>query len=143
MSRYDKYGPITGGSRGRLNAAWTATSGPSGTTDLFRVTGVALNGSGRVVKATTALGCIGVFIAHGAKAAGEVIDIMRNGEIVELAALDLQANTAPVVGTIYYVDLTNGLLTATAPGAGVNAAKVGYTTDDATRLVVNFEHVQG
>lgn len=142
MSRYDKYNPISGGFRAPLNAAWTATSGPSSVTDLFRVMGVSLNASGKLIKAASALAACGIVIAHGAKAANEVVDVMTSGEVVELDALDIQAGTAPTAGTPYYLDLTAGRLTATAPGAGVNALRVGFTVE-ATRLVVRTGLVQG
>lgn len=142
MSRYDKYDPKSGGFRAPANAAWNATSGPAGVTDLFRVTGVQLNGSGRLVRATSALACVGIVIAYKVFAAGEIMDVMTNGEVVELAAADLQAATAPVAGTKYYLDTTAGRLTATAPAAGTNAFYVG-TTVEAGRLVVRCGMVQG
>lgn len=142
MSRYDKYEPKVGGFRAAVNAAWTTTSGPSSATDLFRVTGVQLNASGRLIRATSALACVGIVIAHGAKAAGDVVDVMTFGEVVELDALDLQAATAPVAGTKYYLDTTAGRLTATAPAAGTNAFYIG-TTVEATRLVVRCGLMQG
>jgi Uncharacterized conserved protein (DUF2190) len=142
MSRYDKYNPYVGGFRAGLNAAWTTTSGPAGVTDLYRVIGVSLNANGRLVKAASALAACGIVIAHGMKAAGEIVDVMTSGEVVELDALDIQAGTAPTAGTPYYLDLTAGRLTATAPAAGTNALRVGYTVE-ATRLVVRTQLVQG
>lgn len=143
MSRYDKYDPKAGGFRAPANAAWTATSGPSGVTDLFRVTAVGLNGSGRVIRATTALMCVGIVIAHGVKAAGDILDVMTNGEVIELDALDIQAATAPTAGTKYYADLTAGRLVANAaPTVGTNYYYVG-TTVEANRLVVRTGLVQG
>ena len=142
MSRYDKYDPKSGGFRALLNAAWNATSGPSSATDLWRVTGVMFNGSGRLVRATSALACVGIVVIHGAKDAGAAVDVMTNGEVIELDANDLQANTAPVAGTKYYLDTTAGRLTATAPGAGVNGFYVG-TTAEANRLIVRCGLMQG
>lgn len=142
MSRYDKYDPKSGGFRALLNAAWTATSGPSSATDLWRVTGVMFNGSGRLVRATSAIACVGIVVIHGTKNAGDPVDVMTNGEVIELDLNDLQAATAPVAGTKYYLDATAGRLTATAPGAGVNAFYVG-TTAESTRLVVRCGMVQG
>jgi hypothetical protein len=142
VSRYDKYDPKSGGFRAPANVAWTSTSGPAGVTDLFRVTGVMLNGSGRLVRATSAIACVGITIAHGPKAAGDILDVMTDGEVVELDALDLQAATAPVAGTRYYLDVTAGRLTATAPAAGTNAFYVG-TTVEASRLVVRCGLMQG
>lgn len=142
MSRYDKYDPKSGGFRAPANAAWTTTSGPSSATDLWRVTCVALNGSGRIIRATTAISVVGIVIAHGAKAAGDILDVMTDGEVIELDAADLQAATAPVAGTKYYFDATAGRLTATAPAAGTNAAYIG-TTVEAGRLVVRAGSFQG
>jgi hypothetical protein len=143
ISRYDKYNPKSGGFRAPANAAWTATSGPSSVTDLWRVTAVGLNGSGRVIRATTALMCVGIVIAHGVKAAGDILDVMTDGEVIELDAADLQAATAPVAGTKYYADLTAGRLVANAaPTAGTNYYYVG-TTVEAGRLIVRTGLVQG
>lgn len=140
MSRYDKYGPKVGGFRAKLNAAWNATSGPAGVTDIGRVTCVALNGSGRVIRATTVANMVGVVIVNGPMAAGDVVDVMTSGEIVELAAADLQTGS-PAAGTKYYFDTTAGRLTTTAPGVGVNGTYVG-TTVEADRLVVRVQQIQ-
>lgn len=141
MSRVDKWNPEVGGFRAPLNVALTATSGPSSVTDLNRVICVALNGSGRVIKATTALSVVGVIVAHKVFAAGDIIDVMTSGEIVEMAAADLQTGS-PAAGTKYYFDATASRLTATAPAAGTNAAYIG-TTVEAGRLVVRVGSFQG
>lgn len=142
MARYDKYDPKDGGFRAPLNAAWNATSGPAGVSDLNRVIAVGLNGNGRVVKATTAAAAVGVVVVSAAKNAGEIVDIMTDGEIVELDANDIQGATAPTAGTKYYLDATASRLAATAPGAGINGFYVG-TTVEAGRLVVRVAPVQG
>ena len=141
MSRYDKYDPKDGGFRAPLNAAWNATSGPAGVSDLDRVICVALNGSGRLIKAASAAVAVGVVVISGAKAAGDVVDVMTDGEIVELGANDLQTGS-PAAGTKYYMDATASRLAATAPGAGVNGFYVGHTVE-AGRLVVRTGTVQG
>lgn len=135
MSRIDKYGPRTGGFRAPLNAAWNATSGPSSVTDLNRVIVVALNGSGRLIKAASGVTAVGVVCLSTAKAAGEMVDVMTAGEIVELDAADIQGATTPTAGTKYYFDATASRLSATAP----LTAAIGYyvgTTVEAGRLVV-------
>jgi hypothetical protein len=141
VSRIDKHGPITGGFRAPLNAAWNATSGPSGVSDLNRIIVVALNGSGRLIKATTAAAAVGVVCLSSPKEAGQPVDVMTAGEIVELDANDLQTGS-PAAGTKYYLDTTASRLTATAPAAGTNAAYIG-TTIEATRLVVRVGSFQG
>lgn len=143
VSRYDKYGPKTGGFRAPLNAAWNATSGPGGVSDLNRVIVVALNGSGRVIKATSAATAVGVVIVTRAMAAGEVVDVMTQGEIMELDANDIQGATAPTAGTKYILDTTASRLAAQGtPAAGTNTFYVG-TTVEATRLVVRCGSFQG
>lgn len=135
MSRLDKTNSAIGSFRAPLNAAWNATSGPSGVTDLNRVIGVALNGSGKLIKATTAVSCVGILCLSSAKAAGDIVDVFTNCEVVELDLNDIQGATTPAAGTKYYLDVTAGRLTATAP----IAANIGFyigTTVEASRLVV-------
>lgn len=142
VARYDKYDPKDGGFRAPLNAAWNATSGPAGVTDLNRVIVVAVNGSGRIIKAASAGAAVGVVVLGSAKAAGDIVDVMTDGEIVELAAADIQGGTAPTAGTKYYFDATAARLTATAPTpAGTNGFYVGHTVE-AGRLVVRAGAVQ-
>jgi hypothetical protein len=124
-----------GGFRAPLNAAWNATSGPSGVTDLNRVIVVALNGSGRLIKATTAVSAVGVVCLSSAKNAGDVVDVMTYGEIVELDTADIQGAAAPTAGTKYYFDATASRLATTAPAATAIGFYVG-TTVEAGRLVV-------
>ena len=79
MSRIDKYGGITGGVRARLAA----------------------------VQGASALGTYrGVIIPDVTFAAGAAIDIMTNGEIVEVPTF--------TAGQAIYIDVATGLLTATA-----------------------------
>lgn len=141
MSRYDKYDPKSGGFRAPLNAAWNATSGPSSVTDLGRILVVTLNASGKVIKAPSAADCVGVLIVNQAMAAGDIVDVMTDGEIVELAAADLQSGS-PAAGTKYFYDATASRLATTAPGAGANGFYVGRTIE-AARLVVRCGWFQG
>lgn len=140
MSRYDKYNPVSGGFRAALNAAWTATSGPTSATDLNRILVVGLNGSGRVVKATTAITASGILILTGAKAAADVVDVMTHGECVEISGTDMQSGTAPVAGAKLYLDATASRLTATAPAAGAAGFYVGQVVE-VGRLVVRCQYL--
>jgi hypothetical protein len=135
VSRFDKTQSAIGNFRAPLNAAWNATSGPAGVTDLNRVTCVALNGTGKLIRATTAISCVGVIVVTRPKNATEIEDVMTSGEIVELDLNDIQGATAPVAGTKYYFDATAGRLSSTAPGVGAIGFYVG-TTVEAGRLVV-------
>lgn len=143
MSRYDKYGPITGGFRAKLNAAWNATSGPTGVTDLNRIICVELNGSGRIIKATNALTAVGIVIVNRPMVAGDVVDVMTNGEVVEIDGNDVQGGVAPTAGQRYFFDATaSRLALVPGPTAGVNYFLVGRTIE-ATRLVVRCGLLQG
>jgi len=143
MARYDKYEPIAGGFRARLNAALTLTAGSIGPV------AVSLNGTGKVVVGTAGQsGLVGILVKNVAKGpvgpwgtslnggtpnayapvgaqAGDVVDIMTNGEIVDLDPAVF------VAGTRWYAN-ADGTLTDTA-GAGDIA--IGWTVE-AGRLVV-------
>jgi len=143
VSRYDKVDPISGGFRAKLNAAWNATSGPAGVSDLNRVIVVELNGSGRLVKATSAVTAVGVVVLTGPKNAGDVVDVMTAGEIVEIDGNDVQGGVAPTAGQRYFFDATASRLALVgAPTAGTNYFLVGRTVE-ATRLVVRCGLLQG
>lgn len=141
MSRFDKYNPKVGGFRALLNAALTATSGPSGVTDLNRILVVGLNGSGRVIKAASVTAASGIIIATRPMAALEPIDVMTAGEVVELDGNDIQGGTPAVAGAKLYYDATASRLTATAPATTVNGFYVGQVVE-ATRLVVRCQLMQ-
>lgn len=142
MSRYDKVDPIAGGFRAKLAAAWTATSGPSSVTDLNRILVVGLNSSGQIVKAATVAAASGLLIVHAVPAAaGDVMDVMTHGEIVEISGADMQSGTAPTAGQKLYYEATASRLTSTAPGVGVNGFYVGQVVE-VGRLVVRCQAVQ-
>lgn len=140
MSRYDKYNPVSGGFRAALNAAWTATSGPTSATDLNRILVVGLNGSGRVVKATTVALASGILILTGPKAAADVVDVMTHGECVEISGTDMESGTAPTAGQKLWFNATASRLTSTAPAAGVAGFYVGQIVE-VGRLVVRCQNL--
>jgi hypothetical protein len=114
MPRYDKYDPISGGFRAPLNADWADA-------DVGVVFGVGLNSSGRVVKGAGQTGLRAVLVVDAkGKKAGDIVDCMTQGEIVEVAL---------VAGTKYVANTGTGVL-ATATGT-----EIGYTVE-ATRLIV-------
>ena len=86
MSRYDKYEPDGGGFRAPLAAAILAADGG-------RAYGVGLDTSGRVVLGAGNTGIIGVLVAHGAKNAGDIVDVMTDGEIAEFTQTAGAAST--------------------------------------------------
>ena len=129
MARYDKYDPISGGFRAPLNADWAVA-------DYGVPIGVGLNATGRVVKGAGATGVLGVLVVDGRveagvvksqpKKAGDIVDVMTDGEIVDVASLN--------AGTAYVANTTTGAL-ATATGT-----YVGHTVE-ASRLVVRAQRV--
>lgn len=147
MARYDKYDPISGGFRAPLAANLTLTNGE------FGPKGVSLNTSGRVVVGTAgSSGLVGVLVKNGAHApwisttagptgtvnpatpigcmAGDVVDVMTNGEIVDLVATGGNGITGLAAGQPIYTT-SAGDLTNVATGN----TKVGYTVES-NRLIV-------
>ena len=147
MARYDKYDPVVSGFRAPLAANLTLNSvanaggvqGPGG----IGPVGVSLDANGRVVVGgggqTGIIGVLvknmpmgaiagsaqlaGILAAPAGAMAGDIVDVMTNGEIVDITGL--------AAGTEYYADATTGALTTTATGNHY----VGFTVE-ATRLVV-------
>lgn len=122
MSRIDKYEPMGGGFRAPLNAAIAAA-------DVGKVQAVTLNASGRAVVGGGAANADvkGVICPNRAMAAGDIIDVMTDGEIVEFTATD---GTASSAGTSYFAAPATGAVSTTNTGA-----YVGHTVE-VGRLVV-------
>lgn len=129
MARFDKYDPKDGGFRALLANDWQADG------DLETVFGMSLNASGHAVAGTdngnTKLG--GVMILTKVANAGDVVDIMTDGEVVEFGGS---------AGTDYYVDPRDGTVTTaeavdtTGDGAtDTSTIPIGHTVE-ADRLVV-------
>lgn len=116
---YDKYDPINGGFRAKLAANKSATTAPIA---------VGLDSNGAVVYGAGNTGIIGVIVLPVAKVAGDVVDVMTSGEIVNVATL--------TAGTIVTADTTSGALGTTA--ASATKVPVGYMVE-AGRLVVRRE----
>lgn len=144
MARYDKYEPYAGGFRAALAADFgTLTNGA----DLGKIWAVALNTSGRIVKVNatagqTAADCCGLLILTREKYAGNVVDVMTDGEIVDIGASDGIAS--PVAGMRVFANVANdgGLGAVASPVAGTNYTLVGRMIE-ATRLVVRCKSFQG
>lgn len=114
MARYDKYDPYDGGFRAELAEAIVAD-------DKNVAYGVGLDSSGRVVLGAGETGVVGVLIAHSAKVAGDIVDVMTDGEIVEFGG---------AAGTAYFANTTTGAISTTDTGT-----RVGFTAEG-TRLIV-------
>ncbi len=118
MANYDKYDPKAGGFRAALEADWADA-------DLKKVIGVGLNAAGRVVKGAGNTGLVGVLVLTKSLKAGDIVDIMTDGEIV-----DLGGNP----GTVMYAAPSDGAVTATS---AAGKTRVGHTVKG-DRLVVRF-----
>lgn len=114
MARIDKYDPVDGGFRAPLAADYAGSASPIG---------VGLNSSGRVVPGAGQTGVLGVICIPRALKAGNIVDIMTDGELVEFNG---------VAGTTYFAHAGTGAISTTA-----SAYRVGATVE-ATRLVVRM-----
>lgn len=149
MARYDKYDSQVSGFRAPLAANLTLTAQGYGPI------GVGLDANGRVVAGAGNTGLLGLLVKNMPAAAtvgsatiagitvpgamaGDIVDVMNFGEIVDI--------TGFVAGTTYWADVTTGVLGAAqaggaAPaagaGSGAGSKKVGFTVE-ATRLVVKM-----
>lgn len=119
MARIDKSDPNVGSFRAPLAAAYTGATAPIG---------VGLNASGRVVAGAGANGEIhGIVCLPEDHPAGEVIDVLKLGELVDFAG---------VAGTVYTANTTTGVISSAA--ASGTQIVVGHTVE-ATRLVLNVK----
>jgi hypothetical protein len=126
VARIDKYDPISGGHRAPIFAAIAAHDGVIG--GATAPVGVGLDSSGRVVVGVgvAAVGIIGVLCVPSAKVAGDIVDVMTAGEIVDVGG---------VAGTAYTANTTTGAITSAA--ASATQIRVGYTVE-AGRLIVRI-----
>lgn len=140
MSRYDKYDPVSGGFRAPLAANFAYTSGNPdfAHADLGKMRGVSLDASGNVVIGGAITAQLGVLILTEPKAAGAIVDVMTDGEIVEFL---LANGSAAAAGTVYYANGTAGDYSSSAPAAAANGLRIGHTVE-AGRLVVRCQQVQ-
>lgn len=116
MGRYDKYDPKAGGFRAPLADDFAAA-------DRETIFGVGLDANGRVVKGAGNTGVVGVLVLTQAKTAGDIVDVMTNGEITDAGL---------AAGTAHYA--------ANADGAVADSGNVyvGHTVEG-DRLVVRVE----
>jgi hypothetical protein len=77
VARYDKYDPISGGFRAALAADWAIG-------DVAVPRAITLDGNGRVIKVAAADTAKAVLVIDQIKSAGDIVDCMTHGEIVEV-----------------------------------------------------------
>lgn len=124
MPRYDKYEPYAGGFRAPLAAQVLKDNG-------FTVYGVGLDADGHVMLGGGQTGIVGVLVSHGAKNAGDIVDVMTSGEIVEFTADGTPDGAAAEAGTVYGVAAASGAVSDSGD------VPVGFTVEPG-RLVVRF-----
>lgn len=127
MARIDKI-PQGSSFRAKLAVAWPAS-------DAGKVFGVGLNASGKVVKGAGATGVLGVYCSSGARAADEVIDVMKAGaELADFRFLN-DGTTATIAATKYYAVPADGTITATS----TSNTLIGHTVerDGFDRLIID------
>ncbi len=128
--RYDKYDPKDGGFRAALRIDMDAT--PGGVGDADAGVGVSLDANGRVVPcghANDQSGFVGVVCFTRDMKAGDIVDVMTDGEIVEFDG---------VAGTRYAVTVATGAIVAQTIPLVATQVYIGHTVE-AGRLVVRTE----
>ncbi len=116
FGRYDKYDGFVGGFRAPLNAAMSTTSN-----DVGKVQAVGVNASGKVIVGSAAVtGIVGLVCPTKVMAAGDVIDVMVRGEIMDV--VKTAAGGAWTVGDLVYAH-ADGTVDAVAT-AGVVVGRI-------------------
>lgn len=129
--RFDKYDPISGGFRGKLKLAFAVAT----LLDKERLFGVSIEAAtGLIVLGGASTAIRGVVNVREPKAAGDVVDVMTSGEIVDAFFLN-DGVTATVLGTTYYVDNVTGAITATTTSNKQIGVRV-VDTPDKGRIIV-------
>lgn len=126
MPRFDKVEPKGGSFRAPLAIAIAAV-------DVGVVYGVGLDVNGKVVRGAGQTGVVGVICPSNVLAINDPIDVMTDGEIVDVAL---------AAGTKYYINTATGVLETAAPAAGTNKPVAGHTVQ-AWRLIVRVSTFQG
>lgn len=117
MARYDKYEPYANGFRALLKLDFIDPA-------KYKVPfGVGLDADGLVVVGNGNTGIVGILILTEHRDAGDVVDVMTGGEVV---------NFGGVAGTKYFADPTTGVINTTS---AAGKTPVGFTAE-ATRLIV-------
>lgn len=127
MSRYDKYDPKNGGYRAPLAADFDKD-------DLERLLGVGHDADGRVVVGAGQTGITGVLVLTKARKAGEIIDVMTSGDVVEFGPTEGEPGVdfgRP--GTVYYSDANGNI------GAGTDEVQTITATSGASPINVSFD----
>lgn len=133
MARFDKYAPIGGGFRGKLKLAFPVAT----VLDKERIFGVSIEAAtGLVILGGASTAIRGIVNVRESKAAGDVVDVMTSGELVDAFFLN-DGVTATVLGTVYYVDNVTGAITATSTSNKQIGVRV-VDTPDKGRIIIRI-----
>ena len=118
MARIDKFDPVDGGFRAPLAADYTGSP---------NVVAVGINSSGQVVVGVgvAGIGIVGVICLPKDKKAGDAVDVMIDGQIVQFGG---------AAGSIYTANTTSGAVTTAA--ASATQTPIGWTLT-ANHLIVH------
>lgn len=132
MARFDKFPQNgAGGFRAKLKVAFPVAT----VLDKERIFGVSIEAAtGLLLIGGAAAAIVGVVQIRESKAAGDFVDVMDTGEIVDAFFLN-DGVTATVLGTMYYVDNVTGALTATTTSNKAVMRRV-VDTPDKGRMIV-------
>lgn len=130
MARYDKYSSLVSGSRAAVAAAMGSVGDAVDNTKLNRAIGVGLDANGRLVAGAGQSGIVGVLVLTRHVYAGDIVDFMDLGEVVEFDPVT--AGTKAAAATKWYAATADGAISTTNTGV-----LVGYTVE-AGRLRVHM-----
>jgi hypothetical protein len=144
MSRYDKYDPMVGGFRAPLLANWgyTASLPDKAHADLGKMFAVGIDTAGKVLKlaAGATAPFVGIMVLTLPKAAGDIVDIMTAGELVEVADAEIGgAATGPGLSVFTDPAVATGVTTTTFAANGLYIGRFVETG----RLVVRCQMRNG
>lgn len=129
MGRYDKYDPKVGGYRAPLAADWL-------TADVEKVVGVGHNAAGAVVKGAGTSGIKGLLVLTMVRQAGEIVDVMTSGEIVEFGPTSgVPGTDFGTAGTTYYSDSDGNVVAV----SGTNEVQTVTVVADGGTYTLNFD----
>lgn len=143
MARFDKYDPVSGGFRAKLKLAFVVTGATAAITAVNkeRLFGVSIEAATGLLLIGGAVGAVrGVVNIREDKAAGDIVDVMTAGEIINFHFLN-DGTTPTVLGTPYHADAATGAPTATAASNKGIGFLVADSVAGRNRLVVRC--VQG
>lgn len=143
ISRFDKYDPISGGFRAKLKLAFVVTGATPAITAVNkeRIFGVSIEAATGLVLIGGAIGAVrGVVNIREDKAAGDIVDVMTSGEIINFHFLN-DGTTPSVLGTPYHADAATGApTTVSAANKGIGVL-IADSVAGRNRLIVRM--VQG